>query len=106
MEEDLEDDLTGYTHRENDIFYTIPLEKRVDSLYFDIGNNSLEECLVDYNMLKKCIENIAIFSDISKSESEEVSINIANMLSETTLYNPESNGDRVEDLIDGVLASL
>ncbi|WP_077216977.1 hypothetical protein [Piscirickettsia litoralis] len=61
----------------NDIFLNIPLERRIESMYYDFEVSSLEDCLIDYKKIKVAVEKLAVLSDFPKKEVRGVANEIA-----------------------------
>ncbi|WP_395168478.1 type IV secretory system conjugative DNA transfer family protein [Piscirickettsia salmonis] len=75
----------------NDIFLNIPLEKRVESIYFDFEVSSLEDCLIDYKKIRLAVEKLAILNDLPKKEVKGIANRIAERISAITLYESDSS---------------
>ncbi|ALA25843.1 intracellular multiplication protein IcmO [Piscirickettsia salmonis] len=87
----------------NDIFLNIPLEDRVDSVYYDYGTSSLEDCLIDYKQIKSAVNKMAILNDMQKSKANNISKNILDRISYITCYEFYDKKSDVASIIDKII---
>ncbi|ODN42485.1 hypothetical protein [Piscirickettsia litoralis] len=101
-DEEIEEDGGDFIPK-NDIFLNIPLEDRIESIYYDYGTSCLEDCLIDYKQIKSAVNKLVILNDMQKSKANKITDNILERLSNVTAYEFYENQQDINFAIDRIV---
>ncbi|MFZ9035711.1 MAG: type IV secretory system conjugative DNA transfer family protein [Francisellaceae bacterium] len=101
IDDDVKEDVEFYSR--NDVFYKIPLDRRVESRYFDMDAFSLEESLIDFDKIQLGLEKVGVLNGLPKRRVREIARNVAERLSAITEYRLIKPEIPLQDILDRML---